>query len=211
MKIKKILTSVLAVSLCAANLASIPASAYSGMAATVYASRYWQTPNSYWFLTLNADCTNFVSQCVYTGGVNMYGDAISGIPGGDSLLDSDSNKWYHYGPWTKPNSSQMYWKYTRTWSMVGDFRSCFQNNGHGTVYAYNVNNTSWYSSVMPGDVVQHGYTGNGHSVLCVSPKSGNTNPTFAAHSSNYYGRDMENMIKDAKKNNNQYIYVIKFS
>ena len=209
MKLKKILTGVLAAGLCAANLASIPASAYSGMSATVYAARYWSTPNSYWYLTLNADCTNFVSQCVKAGGVNMYGTAIAGVAGGNALVDSNSGKWYHYGPYTKPNSTQKYWKYTRTWSMVSDFRSCFQWNGHGNVYTYSVNNTSWYSTVQPGDVVQHGYTGHGHSVLCVAPKSGNSNPTFAAHSNNYYGRNMMYMVQDAKNNNNQYIYVIK--
>lgn len=32
---------------------------------------------------------------------------------------------------------------------------------------------------------------------------------FAAHSYNYYGRNMMYMVQDAKNNNNQYIYVIK--
>ena len=94
MKLKKFLTGVLAAGLCAANLATIPASAYGRVAANVYAARWAYSYNPA-YIQINSgngagDCTNFVSQCVKAGGVNMYGTAIAGIPGGNALVDSNS-------------------------------------------------------------------------------------------------------------------------
>jgi hypothetical protein len=49
------------------------ASAYNGAAAAAYADTYWQTYNPAWpsFASSGGDCTNFVSQALYAGGISM--------------------------------------------------------------------------------------------------------------------------------------------
>ena len=46
-------------------------SAYDDSAAQVYADQYWYYHNTSNYRTFNANCTNFVSQCMYAGGVQM--------------------------------------------------------------------------------------------------------------------------------------------
>ena len=47
--------------------------AYSGAAAATYADTYWQSYNTDWpsFTRKGGDCTNFVSQVLYAGGIAM--------------------------------------------------------------------------------------------------------------------------------------------
>jgi hypothetical protein len=49
------------------------ASGYSGAAAAAYADTYWQNYNPAWpsFANSGGDCTNFVSQALYAGGIAM--------------------------------------------------------------------------------------------------------------------------------------------
>lgn len=49
------------------------ASGYNGAAAAAYADTYWQKYNPAWpsFANSGGDCTNFVSQALYAGGITM--------------------------------------------------------------------------------------------------------------------------------------------
>src|SRR5450759_2910561 len=49
------------------------ASGYNGAAAAAYADAYWQNYNAAWpsFANSGGDCTNFVSQALYAGGIVM--------------------------------------------------------------------------------------------------------------------------------------------
>ena len=50
------------------------AAAFNDSAAQVYADTYVLTPNHADYRTFDADCTNFVSQCLYAGGLTMSDD-----------------------------------------------------------------------------------------------------------------------------------------
>ena len=133
MKLKKILTGVLAAGLCAANLASIPANAYGRSAAVVYANRWAQgrNPDFYNFGTDN-DCTNFVSQCV-SRGHSMVGSG-TGVPEWykDNYIENNSYKWYSTNKIKHSLPSRDYWRFTRTWSLVSAFRTFFSRSANGT-------------------------------------------------------------------------------
>ena len=86
-----------------------------------------------------------------------------------------------------------------------------KNSGKASVVGYPVNgSTAWFSTVQIGDVVQNGITGAGHSVLIVMPKSSNNNPTYAGHSDSSYGKDLSNMITDARRRGADYLYAVRF-
>ncbi len=50
-----------------------PSSGYNGAAAAAYADQYWSTYNPQWpsYATSGGDCSNFVSQALYAGGIAM--------------------------------------------------------------------------------------------------------------------------------------------
>jgi len=52
---------------------AVAASGYNGAAAAAYADAYWQSYNQAWpsFANSGGDCTNFVSQALYAGGITM--------------------------------------------------------------------------------------------------------------------------------------------
>ena len=205
MKLKKILTGVPAAGLCAANLASIPASAYGGTAAVVYAQRWAKSRNPvyYNFGWDENDCTNFVSQCV------ACGRSMSGSGTGEPTLwsqtwiEDNQYKWYMSNKIHRTVGYD-YWRLSRSWSCVTEFRNYF--GSHGSVTYVNRNSTSWYSSLQMGDIVQAGNTGYGHSVIVVSPSS--SNPLFCGHTRDAY-YDPMTMMRDYAKAGGRQMYIVR--
>ena len=216
MELKKILTGVLAAGLCAANLASIPANAYGRTAANVYAARWAYSYNPA-YLQIDSgngsgDCTNFVSQCVKAGGIAQTRAYTYDVPPvyRNWSMKSTVTQWYMSEKKTR-TVGLAYWAYSSSWSQVSHFRTYMKNSGKASVVGYPVNgSTAWFSTVQIGDVVQNGITGAGHSVLIVMPKSGNNNPTYAGHSDSSYGKDLSNMITDARRRGADYLYAVRF-
>ena len=70
MKKKMVLCFVLIIVLIASL--SIPCFAYNRTSAYLYANQYWHSynVNDYRTFIANGDCTNFVSQCLYAGGLS---------------------------------------------------------------------------------------------------------------------------------------------
>jgi hypothetical protein len=72
---KSLLVAVSVLALFALSLAAAvsAAFAYDGAAAAAYADSYWQNYNPTWpsFASSGGDCTNFVSQALYAGGIAM--------------------------------------------------------------------------------------------------------------------------------------------
>jgi hypothetical protein len=72
---RSLLFALLVLTLFALSLASTAAAAfgYNGAAAAGYADTYWQNYNPQWpsFANQGGDCTNFVSQALYAGGIEM--------------------------------------------------------------------------------------------------------------------------------------------
>lgn len=177
---KSVLTKILSVVLAVATIFSTgaicmsasAASSYSANKAVAYAQKYtdnsakmsgtynseyniykYPNPKAY----LGYDCANFVSQCLYAGGIK------------------ESNSW------RRVTRGQDYKKVTggTTWVSATELYKYLKNQG----YAYETVKSD-LSNIHTGDVVFMDFDGNGtadHSTICTG-KSGKT-PYYCAHSS----------------------------
>jgi putative amidase-like protein len=84
-----------------------PAFAYNGGTAASYADTYWNNYNTNKYKTMNADCTNFVSQSMHAGGFSFVN------AGQDS--SNDNNWWYQWGPFGQWSDS-----WSNSWVLVTD-------------------------------------------------------------------------------------------
>lgn len=106
------------------------ASSYNTIAATNYALQYALNPNPNYFdfTSLGGDCTNFISQCLFAGGINMhYGEALS------------NNCWYYRNNGDRSSS----------WTLANGFRQ-YINSSLSTI---SMSDSNW-SSVSSGDIIQ---------------------------------------------------------
>jgi putative amidase-like protein len=102
-----VLVSLVAVS--AAVVASA-ASAYDGAAAAAYADTYWQNYNPAWpsFANQGGDCTNFVSQALYAGGIAMR---LSPPYSGNAawyMLQNRKHRWSYALPWINAQDQSIF-------------------------------------------------------------------------------------------------------
>jgi len=85
------------------------ASGYNGAAAAAYADTYWQTYNRAWpsFANSGGDCTNFVSQALYTGGIAMR---LSPQYSGDAAwyMVSTKHHWSYAAPWVDAQDNSIF-------------------------------------------------------------------------------------------------------
>lgn len=156
---KKSLQKAISTVLAFALFISIPFSvyAYSGSAAIAYADKYALNPNWPAYRTMDKDCSNFVSQCLYAGGL------------------SQNDRWF-YGLGIVAGMG-----YSTSWSVADDLKNYLKNDlgatklvskwtktGYGNSYAY-VNN----SNNLVGDgreVMFYDWADDGeidHAALCV--------------------------------------------
>lgn len=105
---------LLAVSVLALLVLSLPiaasAFAYDGAAAAAYADTYWQNYNSAWpsFANRGGDCTNFVSQALYSGGIAMR---TSPPYSGDAawyMLPKNGPRWTYSVPWINAQDQSVF-------------------------------------------------------------------------------------------------------
>lgn len=102
---KTLIAKVLAVILIL-NALAVPSFAYSRANAVAYADKYVLNSNSnHQYFTNGGNCTNFVSQCLYAGGVKM-----------DSI-------WY-----CVMESSPMYNQYSSAWLRADSLKNYLKNN-----------------------------------------------------------------------------------
>jgi hypothetical protein len=105
--------SVLALSVLVLVFASLAltsaAFAYSGAAAAAYADTYWQTYNPAWpsFANSGGDCTNFVSQALYAGGISMR---TSPTYSGNAAwyMVKKRNRWSYAAPWVNAQDQSIF-------------------------------------------------------------------------------------------------------
>jgi hypothetical protein len=84
--------------------------AYDGAAAAAYADTYWQNYNSAWpsFANRGGDCTNFVSQALYSGGIAMR---TSSAYSGDAawyMLPKTGHRWTYSLPWINAQDQSIF-------------------------------------------------------------------------------------------------------
>lgn len=119
-------------------------SGYNNTAAISYALQYAITPNSSYadFSGSGGDCTNFISQCLYAGGIKQHtGTAYS------------TTCWFYK---TSTNRSA-------TWTGANEFRTYVT----GSSSKIDMTSSSW-SSVVPGDIIQLVSSGSAYHSLFVS-------------------------------------------
>jgi len=146
---------------------------YNRNNAVSYANSWATSPNSAFknYIYDGGDCTNFVSQCVYAGGL------------------PETSSWYYYG---SKNVSA-------SWIMAQSFRDYYKNKVYdNTVLTNSIAQVTWasslYSKLWPGDVIQYSHA-NGtmlHSQIITGYDSGSKSTYFAQHgadSYNYFYKD----------------------
>jgi hypothetical protein len=83
--------------------------AYSGAAAAAYADTYWQNYNPAWpsFASSGGDCTNFVSQALYAGGIGMR---TSPSYSGNAAwyMVKKRNRWSYAAPWVNAQDQSIF-------------------------------------------------------------------------------------------------------
>lgn len=117
---------------------------YDRIAAINYANQYYNTRNPKWFNydTTGGNCQNYVSQCLYAGGIDMdcYGE--------------DQWKQYGFENDVEIDLSQKQTGRTASWVQVIYFNSYARNNSGFGLVAEELDNC-YYAE--PGDVIQVGY------------------------------------------------------
>ena len=90
--------------------ASSAASAYNGAAAAAYADTYWQNYNPAWpsFANKGGDCTNFVSQALYAGGIAMRPSPPYSGNAAWYMLQSKGHHWSYALPWINAQNQSIF-------------------------------------------------------------------------------------------------------
>jgi hypothetical protein len=85
------------------------ASGYNGAAAAAYADTYWQSYNPAWpsFASGGGDCTNFVSQALYAGGITMR---LSPQYSGNAAwyMVKVKRHWTYAAPWVNAQDNSIF-------------------------------------------------------------------------------------------------------
>lgn len=140
------------------------ASGYSGSRAAAYAIKYADSHNSS-YPHYSADCANFVSQCVYAGGLSMSGSSST-----VGTVESTSNWYCLY-----INSILGIRRYavTTSWVRVSDFNTYFSSVGTKTT---KTTISALVSSCATGDPVQLAdkTTGTPYHTIIISDKDSST-------------------------------------
>lgn len=146
---------------------------YSASSAVAYAHRYSKSSNSYYPYFPTGDCTNFVSQCIYAGGISMDGSSSA------SGIKDSTTKWYY-------NQAGSSYAATTSWVRAADFYTYMYNHASGRRAVANAYSVYLYSSV--GDVVQlrDSLTGGIYHSVIISERQ-NSTAYFCAHTHNRDG------------------------
>ena len=149
---------------------------YNASAAVNYAHKYYEDYNP-GFVAYNSDCQNFVSQCVYAGGVPM------------------TDYWHHY--------TSKYYTYdvTPSWRLVPDFYTYIKNNGYtwGNDYYYDWRVGDVVQMYNPSTEVYS------HSVILTGRDPVDGIALYTAHTNNRYDFKLTDGLKEGKFSDWRYI------
>jgi hypothetical protein len=157
--------------------------AYNGATAATYADTYWQSYNPAWpsFAKRGGDCTNFVSQALYAGGIAMRPSPPYAGDAAWYMLQSKGRRWSNSLSWINVQSHRSF-----LLSLPGVTQAAsYYGVAPGQVVA---------SNAAQGDVVLYDWEDDGvydHESIVVA--SGGSNPDGApnwdlvdAHTNNRY-------------------------
>lgn len=166
-------------------------SGYSGSQAASYAKQYADSYNSA-YPHYSADCANFVSQCVYWGGLSMNGSSVN-----VGIHDSTTN-WYciyiNTILWVRR------YAVTTSWIRVSDFNAYFSSIGTKTT---KTTISALVSSCAVGDPVQLAdkTTGTAYHTIIISEKDSST-AYFCGHTNS---RNNVNVYDYLNQNQDKFI------
>ena len=184
-------------------------STYNRAAAAQYARQHAKSYNTA-YPSWGADCTNYVSQCVYAGGMPKITAS--------SHSNANDSHWYltnatNYSPsWTGAD-----W-FMRHWAKVREYGNYVYNGRAYSVRIYTkdyvLNNKATVGSfISVGDVVHYLSASNSnayHSTI-ISVKNSNTDIKFCAHSQNRKDEDFFTYISGVNIGIHEFIVVVKIS
>lgn len=147
-----------------ADREQVKVSGYSGSQAASYAKQYADSYNSA-YPHYSADCANFVSQCVYWGGLGMNGSSVN-----VGIHDSTTNWYCIYIDtilWVRR------YAVTTSWIRVSDFNTYFGNVGTKST---KTTISALVSACAVGDPVQLAdkTTGTAYHTIIISEKDSST-------------------------------------
>lgn len=133
---------------------------YNGAQAAAYADQYWSSYNTQWpsFANSGGDCTNFVSQSLYAGGLAMR----------TAPLYTGLAAWFMTGG---PST----WSYSTSWVNANDNSSFLGGGLHAAkigTYTGLGPTVTQPSGASQGDVISYDWNGDGvvdHQAIVVSP------------------------------------------
>ncbi|MGC4378078.1 amidase domain-containing protein [Fictibacillus sp. Mic-4] len=131
---------------------------YNRLEAVKYAERWWNTFNPA-YKAFDVDCTNYISQCLYAGGIPMTDHTIR------------TKGW-----WFRQNN----WSFS--WTVANAFRWHLSGSRSGL----RAQEVSSAHQLMPGDVICYDFEGNGrwdHTTIVVG-KDSVGEPLVNAHTTN---------------------------
>jgi hypothetical protein len=128
------------------------ASGYNGAAAAAYADTYWQSYNPAWpsFANSGGDCTNFVSQALYAGGIAMR---TSPPYSGDAAwyMLKSKRRWSYAAPWVNAQDNSIFAlqhlpgvKQVASYYGIAPGQMVADNAGQGDIVLYDFNNDGVY-------------------------------------------------------------------
>ena len=152
------LIALLASGLAAVNCQS--AVAYDGASASNYADAYAVNRNTFWLYFPSDDCTNFVSQAIYAGGISRKLGWYMYPPSSTSYTTSwtvSAQNYSYMKLWVASQSG--YW----TAAQAGAYTPSWHLRGDPVYYDWTNNGSIDHASMMVGtgtDPTYNGWTGN---------------------------------------------------
>jgi Putative amidase domain len=126
---------------------------YSGAAAAAYADTHWQNYNPAWpsFARHGGDCTNFVSQALYAGGIGMRPSPLYSGNAAWYMLKKPHHGWSYALPWINAQDQSIFLlQYVPGVTQVASYygvapgQTVADNASQGDIVLYDFNNDEVY-------------------------------------------------------------------
>ena len=156
---------------------------YSGQKAVNYAKKWWNGyNNSYYRYYTNGDCTNFVSQCLFAGGLLMNNKWFS-FRSKNKPSNNKPSKWY------KGKFTNYYYCVSNAWSLAKELYNYLKDRYYVRTYGNTDRGRCYYKRDVrnkifkPGDVAFFENQKNGIHHAVIIGKVTQTDCYYYAHSS----------------------------
>ena len=156
-------------------------SGYNRTQAAAYANQYGENANSA-YRKLGEDCTNFISQCLYAGGMSMIGKPLTSTEANDRARRTNVSNWYYASSyvnivsdtgishtWSLASNSMYHWGYRN-----GEIGRGFEFVNFSTSEDVKSDYQALLQNLKPGDLLYQrakGVTGSNHAAIITRVES----------------------------------------